>query len=399
MSRKRKNILVLTYWSYSDALIQTYTLPYLKIINEVISPDSTIHLFTLEKEGNPPPPPETDSKIKILFERYHPFGPVAIFHSVANLFRLLIYIRKNKITVLHCWCTPAGALGYILSLFSRTELILDSFEPHAESMVENGTWKKNSLAFRILWYLEKKQTRKASAIIAATKGMREYAKINYKSDIVHFYVKPACVDLETFSLSKKKDPVLMKELGLENKITALYAGKFGGIYLKEEVFQFFSCARAFWGEQLKILLLTSHSREEILSLASQFGLPEELFIIKFIEHQHIPSYIGLADFALTPVKSVPTKRYCSPIKDAEYWAMGIPVLITAEISEDSRLIAENQIGYVWQSNSTKEFNKSIQYVNSFLLQKNNDWAHKIRNIAIINRNFSIAKKVYTEIYG
>ena len=43
-----QNILVLTYWSYPDALIQTYTLPYLRIITQVNN-NNVITLVTLEK--------------------------------------------------------------------------------------------------------------------------------------------------------------------------------------------------------------------------------------------------------------------------------------------------------------------------------------------------------------
>ena len=43
-------ILVLTFWSYKEGLIQTYTLPYLRQINAVLPEGSTIYLLTLEKD-------------------------------------------------------------------------------------------------------------------------------------------------------------------------------------------------------------------------------------------------------------------------------------------------------------------------------------------------------------
>ena len=48
MMSDKRNILVLTYFSFRDGLIQAYTLPYLRIINEV-SPDRRIYLSTKEK--------------------------------------------------------------------------------------------------------------------------------------------------------------------------------------------------------------------------------------------------------------------------------------------------------------------------------------------------------------
>ncbi len=48
-SIKPKNILVLTYWSYRDALVQTYTLPYVRLIKQQLPAQSEIYLVTLEQ--------------------------------------------------------------------------------------------------------------------------------------------------------------------------------------------------------------------------------------------------------------------------------------------------------------------------------------------------------------
>ena len=44
------NILVLTQWSFKDALIQTYTLPYVDLIRRIVSPERMIFLVTSEQE-------------------------------------------------------------------------------------------------------------------------------------------------------------------------------------------------------------------------------------------------------------------------------------------------------------------------------------------------------------
>src|SRR4030066_244618 len=113
MTAKQKNILILTYWSYQDALIQTYTLPYVRIIRKIIQ-------------------------------------------------------KKNFI---HAWCTPAGILGYILSKTTGVPLIIDSYEPHAEAMVENGTWGKSSWSFKLLFFFEKLQSKHAQTVISAVEKM------------------------------------------------------------------------------------------------------------------------------------------------------------------------------------------------------------------------------------
>jgi len=108
----------------------------------------------------------------------------------------------------------------------------------------------------------------------------------------------------------------------------------------------------------------------------------------------------LGDFGITPVKPIPTKRYCTPIKDGEYWALGLPVVITKGISDDSDIIKKYKIGSVLEELNEKNYLKAIQEID--VLLKNNtrmELYNKIRPIAEKYRNFDIAEKVYKEIYG
>ena len=326
---------------------------------------------------------------------YFPIGIRAIINWCLLFVKLSWKIRKQKISLIHAWCTPAGAAGYILSLITRQPLIIDSYEPHAEAMVENGTWMKQSIAFRLLFWLEKKQTRHAKHVIATTMGMKAYAKEKFGIDIASFYVKPACVDLNLFSLKSKKDPVLLSELGLHDKIVCVYAGKFGGIYLAKEVFDFLAVAAAYWGPNFRTLLLTGHTSAEIEGYCRNAGVDPSNVITKFVPHHKIPAYLGVADFALTPVKPVPSKRYCSPIKDGEYWALGLPVVIPPNISDDSDIIKRYEVGVVLNQFSLAEYEIAVRQLDALIKLKP---MLKIRSIAETYRNYAIAERIYAALY-
>lgn len=151
--KNKKNILVITSWSYNDALIQTYTLPYLNIIANHLPNEARVFLTTLEKNNQPIH--NNHPKIKNILIDYHPLSLKGLMMWIRLIFKLLKTIRKEKIDVIHCWCTPAGMIGYILSLLTGRPLIIDSYEPHAETMVENGVWKKNGLVYHLLFSLKK----------------------------------------------------------------------------------------------------------------------------------------------------------------------------------------------------------------------------------------------------
>lgn len=403
---EKNKILVITTWSFNDALIQSHTLPYLKIIHEV-APATEIFLVTQEKEKQFVSGPQRQqinaelnaSGIHFVPQQYYNFGFRKIVTSAVQLLALLRLILFKKITRIHAFCTPAGATGYVLSILTGRQLILDSYEPHAEAIVENGTWTRKGLAFKILWWLEKKQTQRASQFIAIASGMNQYAQEKYGVHIKKIYTKPSCVDLQKFQVKEESHREIREKLGWQNKIVCIYAGKFGGIYLEKEVFDFFSVANQYWGDQFRVLLLTSLSKEEVLHYCKHSSVPAYIFYIDKVAFDQMPLYLSAADFGFTPVKPVPSKRYCSPIKDGEYWALGLPVVITNNISDDSNIIRENDIGAVLETLVADAYVKAVKKIDDLLKTDKTTLKNKIRLVAEKYRNYGIAKKIYKEMYG
>ena len=405
--KKLKNILILTQWSFKDPLIQAYTLPYVYIIALQIPEGSKIYLVTFEQkqlrmsvDEKKKIKKDLSSKgISLIDYSYSPFGIVSFMKWIGSFLHLLCIIFLKNINFIHAWCTTAGSLGYVLSIASGKPLIIDSYEPHAEAMVENNTWSKNDFKFKLLFYLENKLSRHAKFIISATSGMHEYALKKYGIDLKNFFVKPACVDMNKFNLSKKKNRELILGLKLQDKIVCVCAGKFGGIYLTTEVFDFFYEAEKYWGDQFRVLLLTSYDKDELNRWAINSKFDSEKMIVRFVKHDQIQDYMGLADFGITPVKPIPTKRYCTPIKDGEYWALGLPVVITKNISDDSAIISKNNAGAIIEEFTPEGYKNAIEKINKLLSEPNEMLSKRIEKLAMEYRSFEIAEKIYKEIYG
>ncbi len=403
-----KNVLILTYWSYKDALIQTYTLPYVRMIKRHLPDRSRIYLLTLEQprfvmsgdEARQVTEELSSEGIHLIRVNHSKFGLKAAIKWMGLTARLAALCYRKKITRIHAWCTPAGAAGYMLSTLLRIPLIIDSYEPHAEAMVENGTWSKNSAAFKILFLFEKLQSRRAQVVIAAAQGMRHYAKEKYGVSFRRFYVKPACVDLNKFSVAQAKDPILLEEYDLRDKIVCVYAGKIGGIYLEREIFDFLKAASDHWGDRFRALMLTDADPTIVRRLAANSKFDTRNIIVKFVEHKDVPRHLSLGDFAINPVKPVPTKRFCTSVKDGEYWAIGLPVAIPPDISDDSSIISENRIGSVITDFTLEAYRRSICEIDELLKQHSREeLSGKIRDVAVRHRNYSRADEIYKEIYG
>ena len=400
------NILVLTHWSFNDALIQTYTLPYVNIIREILPLSHKLIVVTFEQQNIA----LTDREVEDINGKWHKSNMVLIAQSYRRMglkkFAVLLYqllklvavIRYHNISIIHCFCTPAGSLGYLLSKITGARLIIDSYEPHADSMVENGTWSEGSIAYRLLSWFEKLQSQRAVCFIATSAGMKEYAKRRYGVDPPDFYIKPACVDLQMFNL-RERDVFLADELGLEGKTVCVYAGKLGGIYLKAEVFDFIRECYRYWGDVFRFLLLTNSARDEVLQEMMRVGVPECIVVQKQVKHEDVPRYLSMGDFAINPVKPVPTKRYCTSIKDGEYWATGLPIVITKDISDDSEIIRTSGYGYELRRLDNEEYRRAILAIDKLICGDRVDLQKNIRKLAEKYRSYSISEEIYKTIYS
>jgi glycosyltransferase involved in cell wall biosynthesis len=319
-----------------------------------------------------------------------------------SLIALRKIIKNKSIRQLHAWCTPAGSLGLVLKILSKNvNIVIDSFEPHAEAMVENGEWSANGVKNRFLFFMEKLEAKRANNLILATPGMIEYIREKYKVEREKYYVKPACVDLDKFSMNAVKDKDLLTQFNLKDKIVGVYAGKFGGMYLEDETFGFIKSCENYWGAgKFRFIILSSTTEEYIHNKCDEFGISKEVIVKLFVPYNKVEKYIGLADFGICPIKPVPSKKFCTPIKNGEYWALGLPIVIPPNISIDSDIIKEYNAGAVLQSFNETGYLSAIGQIDSILTSKSRMEIYaQIRPVAEKYRNFSIAEKVYTAIYA
>ena len=393
--------MVITYWPLNNALIATYTLPYVWLIMKFLPPGSRVFLVTLTPDSDRGTETYRTTRAELRREgirsvdfRYRKFG-AAFLARLPFLYLFLVFtVFFRRIGVLHGWCTPGGAIGYLLSVFTGRTLHLDSFEPHAETMVETGTWRRRGPAFRILFRLEKKQLERAKHVICAAPGMMAYARQAYGVTRPERFVKPACVDLDLFNGKKLMNRA---DAGLrDDEVVCVYAGKFGGMYLEEETFAFFETASRHWPGRFRVLLLTGHSDAEIAAYCARARLSPTLVKKLFVPHHDVPRYMALADFGICPIKPVPTKKFGSPIKNGEYWAMGLPVVITPGISTDSALAVKYHAGAVLSSFDDAGCLDALRRIEEILKEPGH--RERIRQVAVAHKNFTVAEKIYRTIY-
>ena len=109
-----RHLLVLTYWRFDDALMQTYTLPYVHILLEALPPGSSIHLVTLELEADAGVTRRVSPGLTHVALRLYPFGPGQRRNGQRTLRSCACSSRENastesmhgaRLQVRSAWCS------------------------------------------------------------------------------------------------------------------------------------------------------------------------------------------------------------------------------------------------------------------------------------------------------
>ncbi len=391
-------ILFLGNWALSEGLTVSTVFPHVKLLLESGNVSQLV-LVTIEREpGKKRVHPFLDQP-KLVFEplvrKSAGMGFLSRFVEMFNFSaKLDELIKKHSIDAVIARGAPAGVLALAACRKNAVPLYVESFEPHAEYMHESGVWKKWDPRYLIEKRGEKKVIAYAAGIMVVSENYRTRL-IREKVPAEKVFVIPCITDTERFSFSNEQRIAIRERLGIgPDDLTGIYVGKFGGTYYKEDAFIFFS--RLLQQEQrMHTIILTPDPPGQVKELLDTYGLPQHQFHILCVPNEEVAGYISAADFGYALIKPSPSKAYVSLVKCGEYWAIGIPVIITDNIGTDSDTIRNEGIGVVledsWKQQPESYFRNIISAVSSL------DLRPKIRAIALRERSIEISRSVYRQL--
>ncbi|WMN12181.1 glycosyltransferase [Marivirga salinae] len=365
-------ILFIGYWNLDDGLTHSTIFLHLKILKEIPNVEY-LHFVNTQREK---PTKNSLDKIKFLGVDYSPLYsknlPFNFLNKIYDFIHFPKLIKelclKHNINLIISRGAPAGSLAYLATKENKIPFIVESFEPHADYMKAAGEWKSYGLKYLFQKYWEKQQKKYSKAIITVAE--------NYRSRLIvegilkdKIFVVPCAVDQNIFF----KDKNLGEEMKLKLKIpyeatVGVYAGKFGGLYLKQEAFQIFK--EAF--NQIKdfhLLLLTNTDSSWLNEMIQQYRLPSNRIHFKFVPYNEVNNYLNIADFAFALYKSNHVSQFLSPVKIGEYWACGLPVLITPNLGDEMHWIEEEELGFIKEKKDSNYFKKFTDFSVSNIINK------------------------------
>jgi glycosyltransferase involved in cell wall biosynthesis len=396
-------VLYLSYDGLTDSLGRSQILPYLLRLTK----DYDITIVSFEKPNS-----KGDKEIRELILqkldwvplRYTKWPPIV--STIFDLFNLFFQCRKlidkRKFEIVHCRSYITSIVGVHLKIKYKLRFIFDMRGFWVDERVEGGIWNLSNPIFRLVYFYFKKKEKHiisiADHIVTLTLKSKLIIKDRFKVEEATISVIPCCVDVDFFNPDRIDcDHVseLKKMLGINSDtLVLLYLGSLGTWYMLDEMLIFFKYLLSIKPKS-KFLIVTPHSKEEIIKSACAHEIVPESLIVRSADRRSVPVYISLADISILFIKPSFSKLASSPTKLGEVLSMGIPVVANGGIGDIDSLFRENNCGIVIESFQKKIIEEAVQKIDVLLT------LDKVGLRSVAKANFSLESGVqkYAMIYS
>ncbi len=389
-------IAYLTYWSINEGLSQATSIPHLKVLNN-FSQVEKIDYYTFEKDEIIQIPNITSkinhyslkrrigSSLINKIKDYH--GAWKKIHSNHKAVKYDLVIARSSF---------AGIFALFIKLIYGVPFVVESFEPHSEYQVNipNG-WSKWGVRYLFLNFFENIEKNFSSVLLPVSNG---YKKKLIEQGIPEnkIILQPCCVDYSKVKFCPSTNQSFRNQLNIpDDNLVGIYAGKFGGLYYEKEAFELIGDLYRLLNNKLSIILLTPNDKENLINELTSNGLEIQKINILFVKPEHVFNYLIASDFAFNFHISNNVSNNFSPIKNAEYWSMGLPIIMPPRIGDDSEIVEKLEVGIV-HNFSQKITKKQVDKLLCILSQVN--YRDTISKKTAVYRSIDLIHDSYSEMF-
>lgn len=399
-----KSTLVFIYNSFNDPLFQNLVLTYIKTLSGKTLGE--FHIITFEQPqyflNN-----DEKRKIKQDLKEYRIYWYPMEFHTGKPLllkktwdfFRallLLVVIRiKHNTKIIFSFANVSAAFSVIFAKLFRMKMIVYSFEPHSDFLVELGLWDKSSVKYQLLHHFENLAGHEANFILTGTKYMVE--KLKREGSKSKVYRAPTAVDEKDFYFRLRGRNKVRSLLNLRGKKVFIYLGKFGDLYYTYQIPEV--CGEIH--KQIPnsyFLIVTSNKHSDIKRMFEEYLPKEAFFITGNLSYEEVKNYISAAEIGISGVPFTFSQKYRSPTKVAEYLYCGIPYITTRGVSEDDVYAEKYRVGVVLGNFDKAAIQGKIQLLISFLNESKEEQRIRCRQVGLEYRSKDKIDNLLEEIY-
>jgi glycosyltransferase involved in cell wall biosynthesis len=358
VDRQVTRVLYIVYWGATEPLGQSLVLPAIK---KLAGLGVNLTLVTFEKPADLAKQ-TLIADIRTSLEqlgvnwiplRYHQQPKVA-FDFLQGLFRTFVIGLRLRPDIVHARTFVAGLIGLFLAPVLRAKLIYHNEGFFPDEQVDGGVWKRGSAIHRIFKFLEQQMYAQADGIIAlsqrAKKDIGNFRRVARKNTPV--IVVPSCVDLQHFQPTNSALAVN------ENELRLVYVGSVGRRHLLDKIGGLVAVAAQEVGK-VHLHVLSQTDKSIVTSMLEAGGLSESNWSYASVPHAEIPQQLKQQHVGLLFYPQGLSEHGGSPTKVGEYWASGLPVLTTPNVSDTDEIIRRERVGVVVEEHSDEAYRRAF----------------------------------------
>jgi glycosyltransferase involved in cell wall biosynthesis len=248
--------------------------------------------------------------------------------------------------------------------------------------------------YRAVKWLERIGFKRADQLVVLTRRMRDWIVEQGYAGAEKIEVIPCCVDSDRFY--PQHDTADDGANQAAERFELVYAGAVTGLYLLEQIGQFFLAVRALRADAF-LRILTKGDVAETAATLRSVGLRDEEFWIGSVLPADVPQYLQRARLGLSLRKPTFAQIASSPTKIPEYLLAGLPVVSNAGIGDTDKLVESERVGVVLSSFDEHTLAAAAEQA----LALTEDPTLRARCIEVARRHFdlaSIGRAGYTNVY-
>ena len=360
-------VLYIVYWGAAEPLGQSLVVPAVMRLADL---GARVTLMTFDKPSDLERAAEIQGIRRALDQkgvrwvslRYHkhPQSLAKAFDALHGCARGVAARLHGRFDIVHARTFFGGLMGMALAPLLRARLIYHNEGFYPDEQVDGGVWKLGSARHRLARRVERCLYARAHGII--TLSNRACAVVESLSTVKRrrtpVIVVPSCVDLDRFH-------AIAEPTAAESGLRLVYIGSAGLRYLFDRVVQLAAVpAREIGGLQLRVLTRTHRRLVEDALVES--GLPKESWSVDAVPHAAMPGELAQSDAGLFFLTQGLSEHGCSPTKIGEYWACGLPVVTTPNVSDTDEIVRRERVGVIVTEHSEAGYLDAISELRTLL---------------------------------
>ena len=355
-------VLYLVYWGAGEPLGQALVLPSVRQLARLGAKVTLVTFDKIEDLNQRGHMMATRRELEALgirwvSLRYHkgPYGPAKIYDAVSGWTHSVAAQLGGRTDIVHARTFVGGLMGLVLSRLVRAKFVYHNEGFYPDEQVDGGVWAPGSRRHRIARQLEAQLYARADGIIALSHRARpvieELVPVSRKR--TPMIVVPSAVDLERFKCQRTGALVQGESLRL------IYSGSVGSRYCFDRAVKFAAVARQELG-RLSLRVATRSDRQLVECVLDASGLPRDAWSVASVPHAAMPAELSQHDVGLYFLKEGLSEHGCSPTRIGEYWACGLPVVTTPNVSDTDEVVRRERVGVVVREHSEAGYSEAAR---------------------------------------